>query len=225
MGLMTKKTDERIRHEILDELTWDSRVTGSDVAVGVDHGVVTLTGAVDTYAKKRSAQEAAHRVLGVMDVANDLEVKVAENFVRADTEIARAIRHSLEWDVLVPDSKIQSNVTCGWVTLEGTVDRLREREDAEAAVRRLAGVCGVSNMITVSPSEIAPHDVCQTIEEVLARRAHREASGIDVQVHDGVVTLAGRVRSWAEKEAILGAVGHARGIRAVADKIRINPYD
>jgi osmotically-inducible protein OsmY len=225
MGLMTRKTDERIRHEILSELTWDSRVTGSDVAVGVDHGVVTLTGAVDTYAKKRAAQEAAHRVLGVTDVANDLEVKVAKKFVKTDTEIAHAVRHALEWDVLVPDSQIQSNVTCGRVTLEGTVDRLREREDAEAAVRQLAGVCGVSNMITVSPSQIAPHDVCQTIEEVLARRAHREASGIDVRVHDGVVTLTGEVHSWAEKQAILGAVGHAQGIRTVDDKIRVNPCD
>ncbi len=222
---MTKRTDEWIRHEVLEELTWDSRVAGSDVAVGVDQGVVTLTGAVDTYAKKRAAQEAAHRVLGVMDVANDLEVKVSKKFMRTDTEVARAVRHALEWDVLIPDTRIQSNVTAGWVTLEGSVDRLREREDAEAAVRQLAGVCGVSNMITVSPAELTPHDVCRTIEEVLARRAHREASGIGVQVRDGVVTLAGEVRSWAEKQAILGAVGHARGIRAVDDKIRINPYD
>jgi osmotically-inducible protein OsmY len=225
MGLMTRKSDERIRHEILGELTWDSRITGSDITVGVDHGVVTFTGAVDSYAKKRAAQEAAHRVLGVTDVANDLEVKIDQNFMRTDTEIARAVRHALEWDVLVPDSQIQSNVINGWVTLEGTVGRLREREDAEAAIRQLIGVCGVSNMIRVSPSEITTHDVCQTIEEVLARRAHREASGIGVQVHDGVVTLAGQVHSWPEKEAILGAVGHARGIRAVEDRIRIKAYD
>jgi osmotically-inducible protein OsmY len=70
-----------------------------------------------------------------------------------------------------------------------------------------------------------PDDVCRTIEEVLARHAHREASAIGVHVRDGVVTLKGQVRSWAEKQAILGAVAHARGIQSVNDQIRINPYD
>jgi osmotically-inducible protein OsmY len=225
MDLMTRRTDDRIRRDVLDELAWESRLAGSHIDAAVDHGVVTLSGSVDSYATKLAAQEAARCVLGVTDVANELEVKVPEKHARTDTEVARAVRHVLEWDVMVPENRIQSTVSEGWVALEGTVDRYREREDAEAAVRPLVGVRGVSNRIVVAPPKVAAHDVCRTIEEVLARRAHREASAIGVHVRDGVVTLEGQVRSWAEKQAILGAVAHARGIQSVNDQIRINPYD
>jgi osmotically-inducible protein OsmY len=59
------------------------------------------------------------------------------------------------------------------------------------------------------------------IEEALERRAEREAERISVQVDDATVTLTGTVRSWAEKLAIMGAVGHASGVHAVQDHLRI----
>jgi osmotically-inducible protein OsmY len=37
------------------------------------------------------------------------------------------------------------------------------------------------------------------------------------------VTLSGTVRSWPEKQAIMGAVGHASGVHAVKDQLRIGP--
>ena len=43
----------------------------SEIGVEVFEGVVTLTGNVNSYAKKRAAQKAAHRIDGVLDVAND----------------------------------------------------------------------------------------------------------------------------------------------------------
>jgi osmotically-inducible protein OsmY len=222
---MTATMNERIRREVLDEFQWQSHLAGSRIGVAVDDGVVTLTGTVDSYAKKYAAQEAAHCIRGVTDVANQLEVKVAEEHARSDTEVAHAVRHALEWDVMVPDSRIESSLNEGWVTLDGTVDLWREREDAEAAVRQLAGVRGVSNRIKVGPPSIAASDVCRTIEQVLARRAHRETDAIDVRIHDGVVALDGEVRSWAEKRAILGAVAHARGVKGVDDRIRIRRCD
>ena len=99
---MTIKSDEQIKQEVLGELRWDSRVKETEVGVTVNEGVVTLTGTVDNYAKKIAAQEAARRVVGVLDLANDLRVKLPGSLIRDDTEIARAVRHVLEWDVLVP---------------------------------------------------------------------------------------------------------------------------
>lgn len=223
---MSRKTDDRIRHNVLNELEWDSHLGGgAGIRVAADHGAVTLTGTVDSYAKKHAAQEAAHRILGVTDVANDLHVALPEKHSRSDVEIAHAVRHALEWDVMVPDSRIESTVTDGWVTLEGNVDRLREREDAEAAVRRLTGVQGVRNRIAVSAPSITAEEVCRTIDHVLAQRAHQEAGAIGVRMSDGVVSLTGKVRSWAEEQAILRAIGHARGIRAIDNRIRIDPYE
>jgi len=218
-----KKTDAQIHHDVLEELRWDPRVDETEVGVEVDDGVVTLTGTVTSWAKRAAAQDAARRVTGVLDVANDITVKIPGGLARSDTEIAQAIRHALQWDVFVPDDRITSTVTDGWVTLEGTVEQLAQRDDAERAVRNLVGVKAVVNRITVTFSAPAVGDVREAIERALERRAEREARRIRVDVADGTVTLTGSVRSWAEYRSVLGAVRFTAGVRAVKDLLRVEP--
>lgn len=218
------KSDVQIQQEVLRELRWDTRVDATEIGVTVHTGVVTLTGTVGSWAKRAAAEEAAHRVAGVHDVANDVQVKLPSSLERTDSEIAEAVRHALEWDVFVPDTRIQSTVSDGRVTLGGTVDTAAEREDAGRAVRNLAGVRGVVNKIRVAPAVRLPGDVKKAIEEALERRAQHEAKRIEVQVEEGRVILRGHVRSWAEKEAIVGAVGHAPGVQTVEDRLHIS-YD
>ena len=220
---MQTKSDSEIQQAVMRELKWDTRVEETEVGVTVERGVVTLTGTVDGYAKKLAAQEAAHRVFGVLDVANDIQVRHPGSTGRTDAEIAKAVRNALEWDVWVDQERIKSTVSEGWVTLEGNVSLLREREDVERCVRRLGGVRGVANKIEVKPEKIKADDVREAIEEALERRAEREAQHIKVEVHDGGVKLSGRVRSWAEKRAILGIVSHAPGVRAVDDNLYVDP--
>lgn len=152
---MNRKSDTEIKQKVLRELKWDSRITWSEIGVKVFEGVVTLTGTVDSYAKKLAAQQAAHRIDGVLDVANEVEVRPTGEFTRTDSDIALAVRHILQWDALVPDERIHSTVSEGWVTLEGEVDLWREREDAERAVLRLDGVIGIINKITITPARIS----------------------------------------------------------------------
>ena len=111
------KTDIQIQMDVLRELKWDTRVAQTDVGVEVDNRIVTLTGTVDSYAKKTAAERAAHRVVGVLDVANDIEINYPGLGRKTDAEIAQAVRQSLEWDAFVPDQKIRSTVTDGRVTL------------------------------------------------------------------------------------------------------------
>lgn len=220
----TTKTDAQIQQQVLKELAWDPRVEETEVGVSVQHGVVTLSGTVTSWAKRMAAQEAAHRVGGVLDVANDIIVKIPGGLGRSDTEIAHAVRNALEWDVFVPDKHIQSTVSNGWVTLTGAVETVSEREDAARAVRNLTGVHGVVNQITVRHPKVAPERIRAAIEEALERRAEREARRIDVSVGpDGEVTLTGRVRSWAEREAVVASARYLRGVPAVTDRLRIDP--
>jgi len=219
------KSDRHIQQDVLRELRWDSRVDETEVGVEVHEGIVTLTGTLESYAKKLAAREAAHRVVGVLDVADDIQVKAPGSLGRTDTEIARAVRSALEWDAFVPDQRIHSTVTEGFVTLEGAVATLREKEDAEAAVRNLSGVRGVRNALLVAAVRADPAQLRESIEEALERRAEREAERIRVGVEDGTVTLEGKVRTWPEKTAILGTVGHAPGVREVRDKLTVNPWD
>jgi osmotically-inducible protein OsmY len=206
------------------ELKWDSRIPWASIVVGVSDGVVTLTGVVSSYAQKFAAQEATHRVTGVLDVANDIDVNPVDSFMRTDTEIASAVRNALEWDALVPNELIQSTVSDGWVTLEGQVDYWRERSDAERAIRRLAGVVGVNNKITIRKNEVNAKQLREEIEFALERRADREAERLRIEVNDGAVDLWGRVHSWQEKRAVLGSISHASGVTQLRDHLRIDPY-
>jgi osmotically-inducible protein OsmY len=214
------KTDFQIHHDVLEELKWDSRVDETEVGVQVASGVVTLTGTVTSWAKRVAAQEAAHRVIGVLDVANDLKVKVAGGLTRTDTDIAQAVRRALEWDVFVPEARITSTVTDGWVTLDGAVDTWSQRNDAERAVRNLTGVKLVLNKITVKATKPVPGDVRKAIEQALDRRAEREARRIRVDVKDGTVTLTGTVDSWAERKSVVAAARFTPGVQVVEDRLR-----
>src|SRR5436309_5625268 len=95
---VSTRTDEQIQVDVLEELKWDSRVRPNEIGVAVKDGIVTLTGWIDSYLKKMSAQEAAHRVFGVKAVANDIEVRVPLSAERTDTDLARVALNALNWD-------------------------------------------------------------------------------------------------------------------------------
>jgi osmotically-inducible protein OsmY len=217
------RSDAEIQRAVIAELGWDPQVEETEVGVEVDRGVVTLTGTVSSYAKRLAAQQAAHRVYGVHDVANDIVVKLPGGLVRTDTEIAQAVRRALEWDVLIPDERITTTVADGWVTLTGTLEFAYQRDDAARAIRNLTGVKGLINNLILAGPPVDSDDVREEIEAALVRRAEREAGRINVAVDDGTVTLAGAVRSWPEKLAVVGAARHTPGVHDLIDEIRIDP--
>jgi osmotically-inducible protein OsmY len=216
-----RKSDEQIQADVLAELKWDTRLSPAEVGVKVKHGVVTLVGEIDSWGKYMAAQDAAHRVSGVLDIANDLVVRIPGGAQHSDTDIAIAVRNALEWDVFVPDRKIRSTVRDGVVTLEGDVELAAERADAERAVRNLIGVRRVENHIVVHAAA-GVGDVRKAIISALARHASQEAAALDIQVQDGVVTLNGRVDSWAEREAIAAAAMSTRGVKRIDNKLRVD---
>lgn len=216
-----KKTDAQIQQDVLNELKWDTRVEPTDVGVEVHGAVVTLTGTVSSWAEKVAAEEAAHRVSGVLDVANDMIVKIPSTIERDDTQIAAAVRAALRWDVFVPDDRIQSTVTGGFVTLKGQVDTYAQRDDAARAVRNLSGVRGVLNQIGVNRAEVTPDILRGAIQDALERHADRDAAKIQIDVEGGHVTLYGDVHSWTERQAVIGAVTGTRGVADVLDRMRI----
>jgi osmotically-inducible protein OsmY len=219
--MISLRSDDAIRDEVAQEIAWDSHVDAGTIEVAVSNRIVVLTGSASTYAGKVAAQKAAHRVPGVLDVVNDLVVPAPDGSDERDAELAAAVRHALQWDVRVPDERISSTVVRGCVMLEGTVRLLREREDAAKAVRALRGVCAVTNRIVVEPHAVESAEIRTAIAGALARHARHEAKRIAVAVDEGVVTLSGPVDSFAEKQALLGLVGHLPGVRAVRDQLML----
>jgi osmotically-inducible protein OsmY len=212
------RTDQELQQDVLAELKWDAQIQPNEIGVSVRDGVVTLTGWVDSYLKKWSAEEAAHKVAGVKAVANDIEIKLATE--RTDPDIAEAAVHALEWDAFVPSDRVHVTVSKGWVTLKGEVEWQYQKEDAERVVRRLTGVNGVTNLITVKP-RVTPSELKKKIENALVRNAEIDAHKITVEVQGSKAILKGTVRAWAEKEEAARVAWSAPGITSVENRITV----
>ncbi len=214
------KTDAHIKADVIDELAWDPAVNATGIGVAVRDGVVTLTGHLDSYAEKHAVERAVHRVAGVRGIAVELDVRLAAEHKRSDSDIAQAAVTALQLNSLVPDEKIQVLVENGRVTLTGEVDWGYQLASAEQCVRPLAGVRGLSNRITIK-SRASSKDVGAQITAALTRQAAREAKHITVEVEGSVVTLWGKVHSLAEREAAVGAAFSACGVSRVVDKLEV----
>jgi VCBS repeat-containing protein len=211
-----------LQHDVLAELEWDPSVDASKIGVTTDDGVVTLTGHVRSYSDKWTAERIAKRVVGVRAVANDIDVKLSSDVSRNDTDIAKAALQALSWNSSVPGEKVKVTVDHGWITLTGNLDWHYQKRNAEATVRHLKGVRGVTNDIHVAP-HVGASDVKRKIEAALKRSADVDAGKISVQTSDDRVTLRGSVRSWAEHDDAVNAAWAAAGVGTVVDEIRIRP--
>ena len=70
-----------------------------------------------------------------------------------DDEIARRARRAISSDYYVPRDKVEIRIEQGWLTLIGDLNWLYEKHAAEADVRLLPGVFGVTNAIAIKQSE------------------------------------------------------------------------
>jgi len=214
------KTDAQLQRDVMDELRWDPAVGQAEIGVAVKDGVITLSGQVETFAKRFAAMKAVERVAGVRAVAGDIHVHIPAAAERTDTEIAHATANALDWAVEVPVPGVKARVQNGWVWLEGDVDWQYQRIAAERAVRYLTGVRGVTNALRIKPQASAP-DVKQRIENALKRSAEVEAKNIKVEAVNGQVTLRGTVHSYAERKDAEDAAWAAPGVHSVEDDLAV----
>jgi osmotically-inducible protein OsmY len=178
---------------------------------------------VDNYGKKWTAERTTHRVTGVRAVANDIEVRLPTSAERTDTDVAGAATRALEWDAFVPPERIDVTVARGWVTIKGQVEWEYQRRSAERAVRRLAGVRGVTNLVSVRPGvEPSPQQVRRDIEDALVRNAETDAGQVTVEVDGPRVILTGPVRSWTEKQEAERVAWSAPGVASVDNRIVVS---
>lgn len=213
--------DIALRQNILDELEFEPRVDAADIGVVARDGIVTLTGHVGTYAEKDAAEKAVRRVKGVRAIAQEMDVRILGPRRTDDDDIARRAVKMVDWNISIPKQMVQIRVCKGVVTLTGKVEWQYQKNAAAAAVRDLAGVVGVSNLIDVVPG-ISADDVKTRIENALERDAELEAQAIRVDVSDGKVTLKGNVRTLSERRAAERAAWSAPGVHTLDDQLSIS---
>jgi osmotically-inducible protein OsmY len=214
--------DLQLRQDVLDELEFEPSVNAAHIGVTANHGVVTLTGFVTSYAEKTAAERAARRVKGVRAIAEEIEVRLPSDTKRADDEIAARAVDILKWQVGVPADRIGVKVEKGVVTLTGEVDWQFQKTEADHVVHKLSGVVDVVNEVRVA-SPVHAYEVKEKLEKALQRSAEVEASRITVETEGGRVILKGKVNAWYERDIAERAAWSAPGVTEVQNHITIEP--
>ena len=215
---MSKTKD--VRAAVEKEFGFDPGISSADIAVSNINGDVTLTGTVPSYPQYVAAAAATRRVAGVTGVHNLLEVALPEKDYRDNEKLTTAANNALAQNVTVPDS-VEAAADDGNITLTGTVSYGTQRAAAEAAVAGLAGVRNVWDDIDIVYGA-DPVDVDLHVQEALERSALvPDDSDVKAQTKDGVITLTGHVRTWAEHDAVVAAASMAIGVIDVRDDLQV----
>jgi osmotically-inducible protein OsmY len=217
------KTDTEIKTDVLSELKYDPSLKVTEIGVLVTDGVVTLNGYATSFDEKLAAVQAVKRVAGVVAIADDIELHIPDINHRTDGEIAAAAAHKMAWATTIPTGTVQITVRNGWIILEGEVEWWYQKNAAEIVMRSISGVHGVSNSISIKPTDKIPA-VGMGIEAAIDRNAMLDASKIRVEIVGSKVILHGTVRTLAQREEAERIAWAAQGVFSVEDHLAVKWY-
>ena len=213
-------TIKDVRHAVEAELEFDPLVDDADIHVVNINGDVALNGTVPSYPQYLEAAAAAQRVAGVRNVHNHLQVVLPDEDYRDDAMLTTVANNALTLNVTVPDG-VEATALDGNLTLTGAVEYGRQRKAAELAVAGLAGVRNIKDDIDIS-YDADPVDVTFLVQDALNRNALvDDDSDVSVDASGNTVTLRGHVRTWAERDAVVGAAWMAGGVTEVRDDLDV----
>jgi osmotically-inducible protein OsmY len=210
-----------LESDVKEQLGWDPLLDDDRVVVKADDGRIILSGAVDTFDEIERAIGDAWAVGGVKAVDNELLVGLVGEAI-ADLDIATASAAALETDRFVPKGAVTAEVKEGFVTLTGQVRRHFQRQAAEHAVGRVAGVRGVTDHITLTDEPI-PSDVAARINRAFERNAIIDESLIKVSNEGRTIYLDGTTSSYVSMETAVETAWDAPGVTEVVNRLMIIP--
>jgi osmotically-inducible protein OsmY len=146
--------------------------------------------------------------------------------MRADSDIKRDVENELQWDPDIDPTDIAVTVKSRVVTLAGFVRSYSQKFEAEAAVKRVAGVIGIANDLEVRlPSEAKRPDPEIAREAVAAIKNQLPYSGdhIRVVIKNGLITLEGEVEWNYQRELAANTVRRLKGVMGVSNLIQVKP--
>jgi osmotically-inducible protein OsmY len=148
---------------VLDQIHQNPEIRDAEISATSDQGIVMLTGSVKSDRERIAVESAVRKVPGVRALASDLAVKPVPD--RGSADIARDIVKQLSSHMFLAGEHIQATVRDGLVTLEGDVHQELQRMLAEAEVKRVRGICGLSNKLQIKPQAPERKEVETTLQE------------------------------------------------------------
>lgn len=139
--------DTEIASTVRTILGWNPTIDSSRIDVSASGGVVTLSGAVESYWQKSRAAYLAASLHGVVDVSNLLRVEPAA--AQTDEDIRGDILTTLARNTFIDDRNIEVEVSGGTVTLTGTVGSYFAWSTAGDIAKFTSGVVDVHNDLAI----------------------------------------------------------------------------
>ena len=146
--------------------------------------------------------------------------------MRTDLEIKRDVEAELKWSPDVDQTDVAIKVTNGVVALSGYAPSDFQKYRAEAAAKRVAGVCAVANDVAVRPPAGELSTDPQIAREAIAtlkRELPDMWEKLKVLVDRGYVTLEGTLEWQYQRETAERAVRHVRGVVGVRNSLALQP--
>lgn len=215
------KSNEDLQKNVVAAINWEPLLQAAEIGVMAIDGVVTLTGSVNTYAKKAEAEQAARNVTGVKTVVENIHVVCDASEKRTDAQIIMAIVSAFKWHWDIPTEKISVIVENGWVFLTGELEWNYQKEAAKTAISNLIGITGITNNISITNSS---KDIIELkdIEMAIERNGTINNKDITIDIFDSVVTLRGHVDSWHQKSEAGRIAWNAPGVKQVQNDLYVD---
>ncbi len=143
-----------------------------------------------------------------------------------DYQIKQDVLDELEWDPEVEASKVGVEVTDGAVSLVGAVETYRQKQAAREAAKRVAGVRSLVDRLEIElpiQHRLSDEGLAERIAHVLNWNVSADASHIQAEVQNGVVTLTGELDYNFQRQNILKNIEHVTGVVNVIDQMTVKP--
>lgn len=138
-----------------------------------------------------------------------------------DQRITHWVEQALVDDPRVDPSDITVKTTDGIVVLAGSVRSLAAKRYADREAKKIHGVMGVVNKIQVMPAARFDTDIAQDVRHRLVNSVSLKSQGIQVSVSAGVVSLSGKVASWAERQEATLLTSEVPGVKAINNNLAL----
>lgn len=140
-----------------------------------------------------------------------------------DVRVRDAVMRQLDWDPEVDASAVGVAARNGTVTLTGYIDSYSGKLAAERAAKRVRGVRAVANDVEVRLKlERTDSDIAADTVRALYLQGTIPAT-VQAAVHDGHVTLTGKVHWLFQSHGAEQVVRHIKGVRGVQNYMTVSP--
>lgn len=144
--------------------------------------------------------------------------------MKTDSEIKKDVLSELQWDPLIPETKVGVTVNEGVVTLSGHVDTYAEKVAAKRAAERVSGVKALAieiDVIPVGDHQRSDTEIALAAEHALSWNTSVPQDRVKVTVEQGWVTLTGDLDWNFQRRAVERLVRPLKGVVGVTDNIRL----